>query len=163
MARWVLNTFSTAELVVFGVGGAVVLTIVCVLLLRRRFPRLADSEFEPVADSLRVVYELIFALILAFVIASVLDEMGNAEAAVASEATTISELVRANDALPPRVGGPLDTAVDKYVHAVANDEWKRMKHGGGRAEAKAEVGGMEAEKGRVRPKGRPQTAGYGPG
>ncbi|MFL5926517.1 MAG: hypothetical protein ACJ77E_06230 [Gaiellaceae bacterium] len=160
MARWVLNTFSTAELVVFGVGGAVVLTIVCVLLLRRRFPRLADSEFEPVADSLRVVYELIFALILAFVIASVLDEMGNAEAAVASEATTISELVRANDALPPRVGGPLDTAVDKYVHAVANDEWKTMKDGGESAQANAELEGMYAEYDQVKPKGAAQTAVY---
>jgi len=161
MARWVLNTFSTAQLVVLGVGGSVVLTIVCVLLLRRRFPRLADSEFEPVADSLRVVYELIFALILAFVIASVLDEMGSAESAVASEATTISELVRANDALPPRVGRRLDAAVDKYVHAVANDEWKRMKHGGESAQANAELEGMYAEYDGVRPKGTQQTAVYG--
>src|SRR4029077_6398923 len=99
---------------------------VCVLVARRRFPRLTDSEFEPVADSLRVVYELIFALILAFVIASVLDEMGNAESAVASEASTISELVQANDALPPRTGLRLDSAVDRYVHAVAIDEWKTM-------------------------------------
>ena len=83
-----------------GVGGMVLLTVVGVLLARRLFPRLADSEFEPVADSLRVVYELIFALILAFVIAAVLDETSNAESAVASEATTIGELVRANDALP---------------------------------------------------------------
>jgi len=161
MARWVLNSFSTLELVVVGVGGSVVLTIVCVLLLRRRFPRLADSEFEPVADSLRVVYELIFALILAFVIASVLDEMGNAESAVASEATTISELVRANDAFPARVGGPLDTAVDKYVHAVANDEWKTMKDGNESAQANAELEGMYAEYDGVMPKGAAQTAVYG--
>jgi len=160
MARWVLNSFSTVQLVVLGVGGAVVLTIICVLLVRRRFPRLADSDFEPVADSLRVVYELIFALILAFVIASVLDEMGNAEAAVASEATTISELVRANDALPPRVASPLDTAVDKYVHAVANDEWKTMKDGGESAQANAELEGMYAEYDLVRPKGTQQTAVY---
>ena len=83
-----------------GVGGMVLLTVAGVLLARRLFPRLADGDFEPVADSLRVVYELIFALILAFVIAAVLDESGNAESAVASEATTIGELVRANDALP---------------------------------------------------------------
>jgi hypothetical protein len=144
MARWVLNTFSTIELVVLGVGGAVLLTIACVLLARRRFPQLADSQFEPVADSLRVVYELIFALILAFVIASVLDEMGNAESAVASEATSIAELVRANDALPPSVGVKLDDAVNRYVHSVADEEWKTMKHGKQSPEATSEIEGMYA-------------------
>jgi len=160
MARWVLNSFSTAELVVFGVGGAVLLTIGCVLLARRRFPRLADSEFEPVADSLRVVYELLFALILAFVLASVLDEMGDAESAVASEATTISELVRANDALPAVVAGPLDTAVGRYVQAVANDEWATMKDGVESAQANSELDGMYAAYDQVRPNGAAQTAVY---
>ena len=144
MARWILNTFSTIELVVVGVGGAVLLTIVGVLLARRFFPRLADSQFEPVADSLRVVYELIFALILAFVIASVLDEMGNAESAVASEATSIAELVRANDALPAAVGVKLDDSVDRYVHAVAGDEWKTMKDGKQSPQATSEIEGMYA-------------------
>jgi hypothetical protein len=112
MVRSILNSFSTHQIVVLGVGGMVLLTVVGVLLARRLFPRLADSEFEPVADSLRVVYELIFALILAFVIAAVLDDVGDAESAVASEATTIGALVRANDALPARVGRRLDAAVD---------------------------------------------------
>ena len=60
-------------------AGMVLFTIAGVLLARRVFPTRADTQFEQVADSLRVVYELIFALILAFVIAAVLDEMGNAE------------------------------------------------------------------------------------
>lgn len=161
MARWVLNTFSTAELIVFGVGGAVLLTVASVLVARRRFPKLADSEFEPVADSLRVVYELLFALILAFVLASVLDEMGDAESAVASEATTISELVRANDALPPAVAGPLDIAVGRYVQAVANDEWETMKHGGESLLANSELEGMYAAYDQVNPKGDAQAAIYG--
>ena len=75
MARSILNSFSAIQIVALGVGGMVLLTVAGVLLARRLFPRLADSEFEPVADSLRVVYELIFALILAFVLAAVLDEM----------------------------------------------------------------------------------------
>ena len=112
MARSILNSFSTVEIVLIGVGGAVLLTIACVLLARRLFPQLTDSQFEPVADSLRVVYELIFALILAFVIAAVLDEMSNAESAVASEATTIAELVRANDSLPESDQSKLDDSVD---------------------------------------------------
>jgi hypothetical protein len=160
MARWVLNTFSTIELVVLGVGGAVLLTLACVLLARRRFPKLADSQFEPVADSLRVVYELIFALILAFVIAAVLDEMSNAESAVASEATTIAELVRANDALPERDQSRLDDSVSAYVHAVADDEWKTMKDGKASPQATAALEGMYAEYGLVKPAGAAQTESY---
>ena len=143
-----------------GVGGAALLTVACVVVARRLFPRLADSEFEPVADSLRVVYELIFALILAFVIAAVLDEMGDAEAAVASEATTIGELVRANDALPPAEGRRLDNAVDRYVHAVAEDEWATMKDGEPSARATAALESMHTEYRRFKPVGVSQTETY---
>jgi hypothetical protein len=160
MARSILNSLSTIEIVVLGVGGVALLTIAGVLIARRLFPRLADSEFEPVADSLRVVYELIFALILAFVIAAVLDEMGNAEAAVASEATTIGELVRANDALPEHDRPRLDDAVQQYVRAVANDEWKTMKDGESSPQATAALEGMYAEYRTVKPQGAAQTESY---
>ena len=129
MTRDILNALSTIEIVVLSLAGMVLITVVGVLVARRIFPPRADSQFESVADSLRVVYELIFALILAFVIAAVLDEMGNAESVVASEATTIGELVRANDALPEKDRDRLDNAVDAYVHAVANHEWETMKDG----------------------------------
>ena len=160
MARSILNSFSTVEIVLIGVGGAVVLTILAVLLARRLFPQLTDSQFEPVADSLRVVYELIFALILAFVIAAVLDEMSNAESTVASEATTIAELVRANDSLPEGDQPKLDDSVDAYVHAVANDEWKTMKDGEASPRATAALEGMYAEYRLVKPQGAGQTEAY---
>lgn len=160
MARTLLNSMSTVEIVLLGVGGMVALTIAGVLLARRLFPRLADSEFEPVADSLRVVYELIFALILAFVIAAVLDEMSNAESAVASEATTIGELVRANDALPARDRLRLDNSVEQYVRAVATDEWQTMKDGKPSARATSALEGMYAEYRRVEPRGTAQTENY---
>ena len=96
-----------------------------------------DSEFEAVADSLRVVYELIFALILAFVIAAVLDMMGNAEAVVASEATTIGELVRANDALPEKRPGPAGRLRGRVRGGrrqprVGDDEGRRVQPAGDR-------------------------------
>lgn len=157
MARSILNSFSTVEIIVLFVGGVVALTLIGVLLARRFFPRLADSEFEPVADSLRVVYELIFALILAFVIAAVLDTMGEAESAVASEATTIAELVRANDTLPIADRPRLDDAVEQYVHAVADDEFRTMKDGKPSAQATSALEGMFAEYSEVEPQGTAQT------
>jgi hypothetical protein len=161
MWRSILNSFSTLQIVVISIGGMVLLTVVGVLLARRFCPRLADSHFEPIADSLRVVYELIFALILAFVIAAVLDEMGNAESAVASEATTISELVRSNDAFREGARGKVDEAVSQYVRTVANDEWKTMKDGESSPQATSALEGLYAEYRRVKPVGEVETEAYG--
>jgi Protein of unknown function (DUF4239) len=161
MARSIINSLSTIEIVVLGVGGMVLLTVAGVLLARRLFPRLTDSEFEPVADSLRVVYELIFALILAFVIAAVLDELGDAEAVVASEATTIGELVTANETFPEDDRTRLDTAVGQYVRAVANDEWETMKDGEPSPRADAALESLHAEYHQVEPVGAAQTESYG--
>src|SRR5687768_16884447 len=97
MERAILNQFSTATIVVIVVGGMVVLTLAGVLVARRFFPDLAESKFADVVDGLRVVYELIFALILAFVIAAVLDTLNDGEATVATEATQIAQLERQND------------------------------------------------------------------
>jgi hypothetical protein len=160
MWRSILNSFSTAEIVLFSIGGMVVLTLVGVLLARRFCTQLTESNFEPIADSIRVVYELIFALILAFVIAAVLDEMGNAESAVATEANTIAELVRANDTFPEKVRGRLDDAVQLYVRAVATDEWKTMKDGEASPQAAAELEGVYAEYRTVEPKGAAQSEAY---
>jgi hypothetical protein len=161
MERSILNSFSTLEIVVLGVGGMVLLTVAGVLLARRLFPRLADSSFEPVADSLRVVYELIFALILAFVIAAVLDEMGNAESAVASEATTISALVRGNEAFPEADRARLDGSVDEYVHALVNHEWETMKDGDPSPRAAVALENLYDEYRMVKPIGAAQTEAYG--
>ena len=160
MTRSILNALSTGQIVLLGVGGMVVLTVLAAALARRLFPNLADSEFESVADSLRVVYELIFALILAFVIAAVLDEMGSADATVAAEATTIAELVRANEALPDRDKQRLDSAVGQYVHAVAGNEWKTMRDGEASPQAAAALEGLYAEYREVHPVGTTQTEHY---
>ena len=160
MVRALLNSVPTFVIVLVGVGGMAALTVVVVLVARRLFPQLTDSDFEPVANSLRTVYELIFALILAFVIAAVLDEMTNAESVVASEATTIGELVRANDTLPGRDRLRLDRSVEQYVRAVANHEWKTMQDGKRSAQAASALEGMYAEYRRVQPRGAAQTEDY---
>jgi Protein of unknown function (DUF4239) len=160
MSRSILNSFSTIEIVVAGVGAMVLLTVAGVLLARRLFPRLADSQFEPVAGSLRTVYELLYALILAFVIAGVLDVMGDAESAVASEATAIGALVENYDALPWDDRARLDAAVGHYVRAVANHEWETMKDGERSLQATAALQGVYAEFRRVKPVGAVQTEAY---
>lgn len=161
MVRSILNSLSTIEIILLGVGSMLLLTVAGVLLARRLFPRLADSSFEPIADSLRVVYELIFALILAFVIAAVLDEAGNAESAVASEATTVREILRANEAFPEDDRVRLTTAVGQYVRAVADDEWETMKDGESSPRASTALETLHAEYRLVEPEGPVEAEAYG--
>ena len=161
MARSILNSLSTIEIIVLGVGGMLLLSVAGVLLVRRLFPRLADGSFEPVAESLRVVYELIFALILAFVIAAVLDELGSAESAVASEATTVREILRANEAFPEDDRARLNAAVRQYVRAVADDEWETMKDGESSPRASAALETLHAEYRLVKPEGTGQADAHG--
>jgi hypothetical protein len=127
--RSLLNALSTTTIVIMVVGGTVVLALAAVLAANKWLPRLADGPFEEMADGLRVVYELVFALILAFVIASVLDTFSTAEANVAAEATTLSNMKRASLALPAEQQGRLNEGLDQYLHAIVDDEWEAMREG----------------------------------
>jgi hypothetical protein len=111
------------------VGGTLALALGGVLVAHKAFPKIANGPFEDMAEGLRVVYELVFALILAFVIASVLDTFSQADSTVASEATTLAHMKRANQALPVQQQLRLDDGLYQYVHAIVEDEWETMREG----------------------------------
>ena len=127
--RSLVDAVPSVLFVVMGVGGAVGLTALAVVLTNRLLPNLRDSSFNDMADGLRVVYELVFALILAFVIASVLDTFSEAERTVAAEATTLADIEWLNRALPVRQQVILDEGLSHYLHAVVDDEWELMSEG----------------------------------
>ena len=156
MERAILNQFSTATIVVVVVGGMVVLTLAGVLVARRFFPDLAESKFADVADGLRVVYELIFALILAFVIAAVLDTLNDGEATVATEATQIAQLERQNDTFDSADRLRLHAALGDYVRAVVDHEWKTMKDGNESPVATAALEAVYVEYRNLKPRGTVQ-------
>ncbi len=127
--RSLLNSYSSSTIIAMIVGGTVVLALAGILVARKLLPHVADGPFEEMADGLRVVYELVFALILAFVIASVLDTLAAAESTAGAEATTLANIARSTQGLPIAQRIPLDQALNQYVHAVVDDEWKAMKQG----------------------------------
>jgi hypothetical protein len=156
MERAILNQFSTATIVVIVVGGTVLLTLAGVLVARRFFPDLGESRFADVVDGLRVVYELIFALILAFVIAAVLDTLNDAEATVATEATQIAQLERQNDTFDNTERLRLHNALGDYVHALVDHEWKTMKDGNESPVAAAALEALYVEYRNLTPRGTVQ-------
>ena len=135
--RSLLNSFALPTIVLIVVGGTVVLALVGVLVARKLFPNLADGPYHDVVEGLRGVYHLVFALILAFVIASVLGNFATAESTVAAEAATLAHMRRANDALPAEQQVRLNTGLRHYVNAIGDTEWETMQRGEGSPRASA--------------------------
>ena len=160
MERSILNHFPTSTIIVMFVGGMVLLTLAGVLLARRFYPDLAESRFADVVDGLRVVYELIFALILAFVIAAVLDTLGDAEATVATEATQIAQLERVNDAFDNDDKLRLNAVLNDYVHALVDREWETMKDGKESPVATAALEAVYVEYRNMKPRGDVQQQSF---
>ena len=129
MILWLLDHFSTPELILLLVGGPTALAVAGCLVVQRTFPRLADSEFDKVSEALRGGFTVLFGLILGLSIASVSTQLGAAHATVSSEAATLAELVRASRAMPANDQAAMTQALDEYVHAVADDEWVTMQSG----------------------------------
>ncbi|MCA1692163.1 MAG: DUF4239 domain-containing protein [Actinobacteria bacterium] len=125
--RSILNSVPSTTIIVLVVTGTVALAVLGVLAAHKLFPNLADGPFEEMAEGLRVVYELVFALILAFAIASVLDTFSTADSTVASEATTLAHIRRSSQALPIEQHLRLDEGLSQYVHAVVESEWETMR------------------------------------
>ncbi|MGI8803185.1 MAG: hypothetical protein ACR2KV_13605 [Solirubrobacteraceae bacterium] len=100
MIRSLLNSVSTSEVVLILVAGAVLLAVALAVGFRSVIPEGGQRRFEETMDGLRIIFELLFALLLAFVIASVLDRFDTADQTVGEEATALSQMLRENTAFP---------------------------------------------------------------
>ena len=109
--------------------GSVALAIAVAVAIRRLIPDIAERQFEDIASGLRIVYELLFALILAFVIVPVLDTFNDAESTVGSEATALSQMLCNNLAFPADEQERLSKCIGAYVQAATEDEWPTMREG----------------------------------
>jgi Protein of unknown function (DUF4239) len=160
VARSLLNSLSTLEIVCLFIGGCVTLALTITFVIRRLVPDLAERQFEELADGLRVVYELMFALLLAFVIASVLDKVGDSEEAVAREATALTQMQRNNLAFGPKTDQRLFDGMRSYIIATVNDEWPAMAQGRSSDEAAAALETVYLLYQGVSPTGTARTQAY---
>ena len=84
---------------------------------------------------IRGSYELLFALLLAFVVASVLDTFNQAESTVQEEASALSAMLRDNLAFPPATQTELRRGLGACVKATITSEWQTMRNGAASPEA----------------------------
>ncbi|MFE1442008.1 DUF4239 domain-containing protein [Streptomyces sp. NPDC058739] len=129
MSLWLLNQFSTFTLAVITVGGTVVLAVAGSVLLRRKYPSLAEGEHNDMVGVTLGMFGAIYGIILAFVIVTLWTQLDSTQTIVATEATDIALITRDAAAFPPPVRARVDSALSGYVHAVVEDQWPRMRAG----------------------------------
>lgn len=129
MSLWLLNHFSTFTLAVATVGGTVVLAVAGSVLLRRRYPSLAEGEHNDMVGVTLGMFGAIYGIILAFVIVTLWTQLESTQTIVAAEATDMALIARDAAAFPPSVRARLDDALSDYVHSVVEVQWPLMREG----------------------------------
>lgn len=130
MTLYLVNHFSTLDLVLLIVGGTTALAIILSLVIHKMLPNLADSGFEELTGVLRAdVFALLYTIILALVITDISGNFAAASSLVSSEASALAGLTRAADSFPFNARRSVKTATGEYVHAVVEDEWPLLRQG----------------------------------
>lgn len=160
MNRWLLNTFSTWELVVIILGVFMGFAAAGFVAVRRRFPHFAEGEHNDVTGILLGVVGAIYGIVLAFVIVAVYEDFKAAESNVRGEATDLSQVYRDTRNLDA-IAAPLAAKVRAYDHHVVVEEWPLMAHGRLLDGAWADIEGMYALMRSYEPKTQAQSAFYG--
>lgn len=140
-----LNRFSTATLILLVVGGTTLVAVVAALLVRKRFPNLAETDFENLTGILRGdVFALLYTIVLALVIADQSGSMATASSTVSAESSALAEMSFAYESFPAPQRVPISNAMDEYLHAVVQEEWPDMQRGGVSLRAAAALEGLVA-------------------
>ncbi|MEV8021706.1 DUF4239 domain-containing protein [Streptomyces sp. NPDC086554] len=129
MALWLLNHLSTLALTLLIVGGTVLLAVAGSLLVRSRFPRLAEGEHNEMVGVVLGMFGAIYGIILAFVIVTLWTQLETTQAVVAAEATDAAVIVRDVGAFPEQAETHVKEAVGRYLHHVVEVQWPNMRTG----------------------------------
>lgn len=141
MAEWLLRTFPTAVLAVliFGsltAGGALGLAV-----FRAKAPRLVEGVDDNLAGVIVSIIAGIYGIVVAFVVVVLWEDFRSAQQVVSAEANALSQIVQDSQAFRPSERVAVTENVDRYVHAVVEEEWDTMTRGreGDRAAAAMEA------------------------
>ena len=104
MDRWLLNTFSTPELVVIHIGGAILVGVGGFLLMKRFVPSLQGNADNRSLSSAFGLASGLFSFVLAFTIGQLYGNFTRASADARQEATVLTQVLRTSRGLPPGRG-----------------------------------------------------------
>jgi hypothetical protein len=108
-------------------AGAVALALGGHVIARKITPKVSKEETD-LAVALMGVVAAFIGIMLAFAAVQVWDDYGQADKAVALEASAVSELYRDLQVYGPEAA-PVQAQIRVYVHDVLDEEWPKLAHG----------------------------------
>lgn len=99
------------------------------VLVRRRWPHLAEGDHNDVAGFIIAIVGVIYAVLLAFVVIVSWEQYSRAESVVGQEASALRGLYRESAAFPPEVRERIEADVRAYAEAAVSREWPAMSRG----------------------------------
>ena len=127
--RWLLNTFSTFELVILITGGFVVASLIGLWIVQRLFPHFREGKNNDVAGFVLALVAVLYGIVLGFVIIVLYERLNSATENVQAEATALSQVYRDTLQFPAPVQRKIRTYIEDYSVEVRTNEWSAMKHG----------------------------------
>jgi len=111
------------------IGIPIVLAVVILLLVRAWVPY---QLLEPHHDAAGAIFQgaaTLYAIVIAFVVVMVWQQFDAASNRVDREASAVGSLYRAAQAFPDPMQREVREAVQRYVQAVVEEEWRTMARG----------------------------------
>ena len=105
---------------------AIVLAIVGIRLVRRKFSPELLQRHNDVAGPIHATLGVVYAVLLAFVVVTVWEDFKEAETAVTDEAAQLFALYRDVGGLPDSIQKDFRTSITAYITSVVEHEWPQM-------------------------------------
>jgi hypothetical protein len=151
MVRFLLVNVPTVWLGVGIVVVAVGLSLLGLIVVRRRIPLETLKENQDVAGFVIAVVGVIYAVLLAFVVVITWEDFGSADRTAGSEAAAVGNLYRDAVGVGGTQGRRLESAVNAYALSVIESEWPHMAvHQTGSGDTAAALNGVWRQAKRLR-------------
>ena len=130
VTQWLILNVPTWILGVLVVGGAALVSVAAFFALRPLLPHHTKLRaHHDVAGPILGVVGVLYAVLLAFVVVTVWQNMDRTDANVKTEANYLADIYRDAEAFAPEFRQRVAEVANEYRQAVVDEEWKTMAAG----------------------------------
>ncbi|HEY9714704.1 MAG TPA: hypothetical protein V6C72_14650 [Chroococcales cyanobacterium] len=116
-------------LAVVVIGGSTLLSVIGLLLVRRRFGVDQIKSHHEVAGYMLSILGTLYAVVLGFMVVDVSNHVQEERVNLGSEINALVNIFRLSEGLKEKVAVPIQSACIQYAQAVCDDEWDLMPRG----------------------------------
>lgn len=128
-SQWILMTYPSYAICIAIIVIAVAFGICGVLIVRRYVDRSKLKSHHDIAGPLFATLGVIYAVLLGFSTVIVWQQFEDANITLNKEANYYADIYRDMNGLSPEFKEKGEAAMDEYIEAVINDEWKVIGYG----------------------------------